>query len=186
MRPALAALAVAVATVCLPAVAGADEPGFVTPPTFARAKALEPAASYVAGKPAQVWCTKTYASWNSFVRQVFGVSEPGANGMALPGGAALYIAPDECNNLLFAVQADPQDANAAVKALAGPIETLTHEAIHLRGESDEGITDCDAMHEMPGVAVRHFHITPGKHLRALMAAAWIYHRQSPAAYTAVC
>jgi hypothetical protein len=63
---------------------------------------------------------------------------------------------------------------------------LTHEAIHLRGETDDGVTDCAAMHEMAGVAARFFHAPAGKGLRALMAAAWSWHRKAPAEYTTVC
>lgn len=48
------------------------------------------------------------------------------------------------------------------------------------------MTDCDAMHEVPGVAVRFFKVKTGTQLRAIMADAWIVHRASPAIYQAVC
>jgi hypothetical protein len=71
-------------------------------------------------------------------------------------------------------------------ALAAAIETLTHESIHARGEADEGKTDCAAMHEMPGVAVRFFGFKKRAALRGLMAAAWRYHGRADAIYRSVC
>lgn len=148
---------------------------------FYEAKVLEPAASYVAKKPVKVWCATTAASWRVFLNSVGGEGRE-ANGWAIVGGIALRLSPDACPSLRGAVGGVPQ----FTPTLAATVEVLTHEAIHTRGVRDEGVTDCDAMHEMPGVAVRFFHITSGKQLRALMASAWAYHREAAPPYLTVC
>lgn len=87
-----------------------------------------------------------------------------------------------CNPLLKALRRE----SIYQPALAAVIAILTHEAIHLRGERDEGVTECAAMHEMPRVAVVYFHVVPGRRLRALMAAAWVGYRDEAPAYRTVC
>jgi hypothetical protein len=61
-----------------------------------------------------------------------------------------------------------------------------HESIHQRGVADEAATECEAMHEMPRVAVKFFHVKAGKQLRSLMALAWESHKATPDAYQAIC
>lgn len=148
---------------------------------FYRARVLEPAAGYVAGKPVEVWCAAATSGWRAFVTAKLGAGTL-ANGWTVAGTSSIYLSADVCPPLRGALRGEPQ----YVPALAATIEAITHEAIHDRGELDEGVTDCDAMHEMPGVAVRFFHVKPGRPLRALMVAAWVYHREQPPEYLAVC
>lgn len=174
----LAALAVAAAASGSPRMVAR---GVAAPVGFHEARSLEPAASYVARKPVKVWCANTGATWARYV----GSADPADTlGETVPGSDALRLHPNVC-----AVFARFEGGSLTPQTLPGyatAIETLTHEAIHARGETDEGVTDCDAIHEMPGVAVRFFHVKAGKHLRALMAAAWREHRTKPAAYASVC
>lgn len=145
---------------------------------FVRAKPLEPAASYVARKPVKVWCAKTDTAWRTFLTARYDTVE--THGWTAQAGAnQTYIDSDACLILL--------DVKTETLARIGAAaEILTHESIHMRGEANEGITDCDAMHETPGVVVRFFGIKAGKQLRSLMAQLWVWHRKSPPAYVAVC
>lgn len=177
---ATAAVALGAAGVTSAAVS-AYSAGVAAPAGFYEGKLLEPAASYVAKKPVVVWCAKTQAGWRETLA-------PGAgeiDGLAVPGSSAMRLNPLVCQ--VIDLWATGQQTPAyAEEGFAEAIETVTHEAVHLRGESDEGVTDCAAMHEMPRVAVRFFHVGPYKQLRALMAAAWGYHRQKPAPYKTLC
>lgn len=148
---------------------------------FTRARTLEPAASFVARKPVTVWCAKSPASWRAYVNATNG-PESQAHGLSVPGSSVMHLDPALCLPLL----AQLKRQYVYPPALPVVIHGLTHEAIHLRGETDEGVTDCDAMHEMPGVAVRFFHVTPGKKLRALMAGAWKGYHAAPTIYRTVC
>lgn len=148
---------------------------------FYEAKVLEPTASYVAKKPIAVWCATSTEAWKAYEIATYGV--PGTEHGSTPfGGSAIYLDTEECPPLRQFLRA----MSVYVPTLAATIEILTHESIHARGVRDEGVTDCDAMHEMPGVAVRFFRVKPGAQLRALMAAAWTVHRAEPPQYLAIC
>lgn len=160
--------------------AGADAGLEAASSGFYEARVLEPAASYVARKPVKVWCASTARAWRSWSANAD--LTDGANGSAAIGGTAIHLSHDVCPSLRGAVAGIPQYS----PTLGATIEGLTHESIHTRGERDEGITDCAAMHEMPRIAVLFFHVRAGKQLRALMADAWDYHRQQPPQYLSVC
>lgn len=151
-------------------------------PGFHEAPTLEPAASYVAGKPAHVYCADSFESWGASLKQTFGAGVyPTAYTWA--GSDASYIGPGTDCPLPIAAAAGRK---VDLTLLAGKILQLVHESIHQRGETDEGKTECAAIHEMPAVAVRFFHVKAGKQLRTLMAAAWAAHRKTPPAFQAVC
>ena len=152
------------------------------PSGFYEAKALEPAASYVAGKPAHIYCALTAPSWNDY-SQATGAAD-GANALTpTVGGAESMIRGDVCADLR-AQLAHP--GKASTFGFASALLILVHESIHQRGSADEGQTECAAIHEMPRVAVRFFHVKAGKQLRAVMALAWQSHRMKPAVYQSVC
>jgi hypothetical protein len=156
-------------------------------PGFQEAKALEPAASFVAHRRTIVWCADSNRAWASFVRQRYPSGSGPADdvaGSADIAGRQLWLVRVVCKSLAYGVhKAPPRKLYVSV---APSVEALTHEAIHVRGETDEGATDCEAMHEMPRVAVKFFHVLPGRRLRALMAAAWKWHKGGPANYQTVC
>lgn len=133
---------------------------------------LAPAASFVAGKPVTVLCANTQYDWQTYGGQA------DQYGLAIPGDNVVNLAPGVCRFLL-AKTVNPN-------GLGSSLLVLTHEAIHARGESDEGVTDCAAVHEMPRVAVKFFRVKPGKQLRAVMANAWDYRRREPAPYRTTC
>lgn len=142
------------------------------PTGFYESFKLEPAASFVAGKPVKVWCATSQYQW----QQYGGDSEE--YGLTRPGSGEVKLAPDVCRYLKAKV--------VTPSGFGASLLVLTHEAIHARGEPDEGVTDCAAVHEMPRVAVRFFRVKVGKQLRAVMANAWHYRAGETAAYRSVC
>jgi hypothetical protein len=106
----------------------------------------------------------------------------GEGGFHHAGEDAVYLAPDVCSTM----RARLAGRRHELYALAAAIETLVHESIHVRGVHDEGETDCNAMHEMPRVATRFFGFKRRPALRALMAAAWRYHRTAAPQSRTVC
>lgn len=151
------------------------------PPGFAEATAFESAASFVAGKPAAIYCAPTDYAWRSYGATV-GASA-NANAVTIPaGGDESALRNDICAFLRDGLARRP----VAPVPFAASLLILVHESIHQRGVHDEGQTECAAIHEMPRVAVKFFHVKAGKQLRALMAAAWVSHRMKPPAYQAVC
>lgn len=160
-------LVAAVAAVALTAAAQAAPPA-----GFYESFKLEPAASFVAGKPVKVWCATSQYDWLQYG------AKGGEQGLTTPGSSEVKIAPDVCR-YLRAAKVNPDGFGASLLV-------LVHESIHARGERDEGITDCSAVHEMPRVAVRFFRVKAGKQLRAVMANAWRYRSGEPAAYRSTC
>lgn len=160
---------VAAATVALlgASAARADQPA-----GFYESLRLEPAASFVAGKPVKVWCANSQADWV----QYGGRDE--SFGLAIPGGNIVNLAPVVCRYLRAKI--------ITPNGLGASLLVLTHESIHARGETDEGVTDCAAVHEMPRVAVKFFKVRPGKQLRAVMANAWNYRDREVEQYRTIC
>jgi hypothetical protein len=152
------------------------------PPGFTEAKGLEPAASFVAKKPVAVYCARTTLAWQRLVAA--NAAPDGAIGLTLPaaGGDAIALVRAACDNL----EQQLQLLGPAAAQLAPSLQALTHEAIHARGDADEGRTDCAAVHEAPGLATRFFKIRAGKQLRALMAAMWKSRATEPPVYRTVC
>jgi len=151
------------------------------PAGFSLSPRLAPAASFVAGKPVKVWCASSQYNWEQFLAAT-GRAGIEANGSAIPGSSEIKLSPTVCQNLRLQLAGKP----VRYIALGPSILGLVHEAIHDRGESNEGVTDCAAVHEMPRVAVRFFHVKAGKRLRAVMAATWTYRGTEPAVYRSVC
>ena len=111
-------------------------------------------------KPVQVMCANSDASWHDFTTSQYGANVIiDLQGSAEVRGTQLWLSPIACRYLNYGASAPLPTLN--YPSLAPSINTLTHEAIHLRGESDEGVTECDAMHEIPRVAVRFFHVSAG-------------------------
>lgn len=160
---------IAVVVLALAAVAVA---GAAAPSGFTVAARLAPAASFVAGKPIAVYCAATEAAWE----QYGGTSQE--FGLAVPGSSEIKLSPGVCRYLRAKI-VNPNGFGASLLV-------LVHESIHARGESDEGVTDCAAVHEMPRVAVKFFYVKAGKQLRAVMANAWNYRNREGDPYRTIC
>src|SRR5690348_6523127 len=113
-------------------------------PGFNRTPSLEPAASFVAGKPVAVYCAKSTPAWQAFLAENYPAGTV-ADGSSVPGSSTMRLSFAACSYLRPATRA----ALAPTIGLAASTLTLTHEAIHLSGVKDEAVTDCDAVHRMP-------------------------------------
>jgi hypothetical protein len=95
-------------------------------------------ASRIAGKPVDIRCDES-RDFVGFVQH--------ADGVALVGGDRAYLTPEICHGLYRLAFEDRVDGSSTGRAIA----VLAHEAWHLRGEIDEGRTECFAVQS--GVAL---------------------------------
>jgi hypothetical protein len=89
-------------------------------------------ASRIAEKPVTIRCDES-RDYVGFVQH--------ADGVALVGGNRAYLTPEICHTLYRVAFQDRVDASTTGRAIA----VLAHEAWHLRGELDEGRTECFAL-----------------------------------------
>ena len=89
-------------------------------------------ASRVAGKPVTIRCDEA----GEFVGAV-----QHADGVAAVGGELAYLTPERCLDLYRLAFKGEVRFNQGARAIA----VLAHEAWHLRGVSDEGVTECYAL-----------------------------------------
>jgi hypothetical protein len=127
--------------------------------TRARAAARFSAeASVIARKPVTVQCDESG-------RQVGIVQH--ADGAAVVGGTVAYLTPERCLQLYRLAFEHDEPSSQTARAIA----VLAHEAWHLRGIEDEGVTECFAVQS--GVALgRRFGLsesTAGRLMRQQLA-----------------
>ena len=114
---------------------------------------LDAVASHIAGKPVQVHCEDSWYEWiNSGEQQDEDWSV--LLGLTYLSEPLVYINPDGCETLHALLELGPRAVG--VYHAAGAVQTLVHEAVHQRGITDEGDTDCTALSLVDDVAVRHF------------------------------
>jgi hypothetical protein len=89
-------------------------------------------ASRVAGKPVTIRCDEA----GEYVGAV-----QHADGVAVVGGELAYLTPERCHDLYRLAFKGEVRFNQGARALV----VLAHEAWHLRGVSDEGVTECYAL-----------------------------------------
>jgi hypothetical protein len=89
-------------------------------------------ASEIAGKPVTIFCDES----GEFVGAV-----QHADGVAIVGGDHAYLTPERCLDLYRLAFEGETTGSRTGRAIA----VLAHEAWHLRGESDEGRTECFAL-----------------------------------------
>ncbi len=98
-------------------------------------------ASRIAGKPVTIRCDES-RDYVGFVQH--------ADGVAIVGGDRAYVTPEICHDLYrLAFRGDVSGARTG-RAIA----VLAHEAWHLRGERDEGRTECFALQSGVELGVR--------------------------------
>ena len=95
-------------------------------------------SSRIAGKPVDIRCDES-RDFVGFVQH--------ADGVAIVGGDRAYLTPEICHSLYRLAFEERVDGNTTGRAIA----VLAHEAWHLRGERDEGRTECYAVQS--GVAL---------------------------------
>jgi hypothetical protein len=90
-------------------------------------------AGRIAGHPVEIECD-TSGSRVGFVQH--------SDGLAEVGGRNAYLTPEVCYRLhRLAVDGETDSFSGTARAIA----VLAHEAWHLRGEADEGVTECFAL-----------------------------------------
>ena len=89
-------------------------------------------ASFIAGKPVTIRCDES----GDYVGAV-----QHADGVAVVGGNRAYLTPERCLALYRAAFKGEVKSNQTGLAIA----VLAHEAWHLRGVADEGVTECYAL-----------------------------------------
>ena len=89
-------------------------------------------ASEIAEKPVTIFCDES----GDFVGAV-----QHADGVAIVGGDHAYLTPERCLDLYRLAFEDETTGSRTGRAIA----VLAHEAWHLRGERDEGTTECYAL-----------------------------------------
>lgn len=136
---------------------------------------LDTAATFIAHKPVQVMCADSEWTW---LHSPAGFQPE--FGFAYPGEDVIYLRPVVCKNLLVLPK------NRKNYGFGSSVYVLAHEAVHARGEVDEGKTACAAIHEMPRMSVKVLKVKPGKDLRAEMADAWRFRKGEPESYHTVC
>lgn len=97
-------------------------------------------ASRVAGSTVRIECDERYA---------FTGAGSDTLGVAFPRRGLAYLDPAICRDLHDALAGSSADANAIEAVIV-----LAHEAVHLRGERREGVTECLALQEAVPIARR--------------------------------
>jgi hypothetical protein len=89
-------------------------------------------ASRIVGRPVEIRCDEA----GEFVGAV-----QHADGVAAVGGRLAYLTPELCHRLYRLAFEDDLNFSQTARAIA----VLAHEAWHLRGERNEGVTECYAL-----------------------------------------
>ncbi|HEY7381233.1 MAG TPA: hypothetical protein VH572_08495 [Gaiella sp.] len=124
--------------------------------TRARAEALfTREAAAIAGRPVTVRCDEGY--------RYTGIGSD-ALGVAFPSRELAFLDPAVCRTLVaLAFDGDRREREETGEAVL----VLAHEAVHLRGERDEGVTECKALQEGGALGTRLG--LPEERARRLMA-----------------
>jgi hypothetical protein len=110
---------------------------------------LEVPASFVAGRPTQVWCARNASVWHAANRAA------GGNGYAFTDAAASFYPAGTCATL------EGWRVNSQVTSLFGlDLLVLVHESLHAGGVADERAAQCRAKRELAEVAIRFFGFEP--------------------------
>ena len=111
-------------------------------------------ATEVAGKPVSVFCETDWYPWIKFFEED-GINGGGINGFTSLASPIVFVSPRQCETL-WALQSG---ASVGTYYAASAVFTVAHEAVHQRGITDEGVTDCTALPLVPGLVVKYFGIS---------------------------
>lgn len=106
---------------------------------------LNEIVTQVTGKPSSAQCTFDAEAWDAQVRGATFDQRRGSSvgGYAFPGTTIAYLGPQACYALYDVFSGGV--VYAGLNPSAFGLLTLLHEAVHLRGVTDEGETDCTAL-----------------------------------------
>lgn len=114
---------------------------------------LDAVATAVAGKPVSVYCETDWFVWIKAFESV-GENGGNVNGFTNLETPIVFVSPRQCETLHAMLEGWDVGAYYASSALL----TLVHEAVHQRGITDEGVTDCTAIPLVQGIATNSFKI----------------------------
>lgn len=152
------AIVTAIAAATLLVVAVRDDAGGSWPALSAADRAATEArltreAATIAARPVTLECDERYS---------FTGARSDALGVAFPRRALTYLHPSVCRTLHDVLGGETAPREATAEALV----VVAHEAVHLRGERREGVTECLALQE--GVALGERLGIPGEHATRMM------------------
>jgi hypothetical protein len=156
MFPRLASLVVAAA---LLGAGAAQARRFQPQAGFRESFRLEAPASFVAGRPTQVWCARNDQTWRAAGGHGLGVSQAGIS--FYPAGI--------CTTL------EAWRASSRVTSLFGfDLLILVHESLSAGGLTGEEVIQCQAKKELAEVAIRFFGFKPrSAQIRKLLRLAYV-------------
>lgn len=157
---------------------------YAAPPAgFYELTVLSQRAAWIAKKPVQAFCATdatVWAQWlaanNDNVSEVEGATPT-------IGGNVTYVASDVCD----VIRARLRKRTVNLRTLGAALEVVTHESLHMRGETDEGRAECEAIRTLPAYLVAKWGFRKNSYAyRQVMYGALDYHKRTPPAYRAIC
>ena len=129
--------------------AGVAEAQPLQPPAgFRESFRLEAPASFVAGRPTQVWCARNDSAWRA-------KRAAGGHGWAFTEAGISFYPQGICTTL------EARKANSSPSSLFSlDLIILVHESLHAGGLTDEQVTQCQAKKKLAEVAIRFFGFKP--------------------------
>jgi hypothetical protein len=142
VRPLLVGLGVIAALAAVVWIAGPRGWDGLDDETRAEATALfSTEASRIVGRPVEIRCDES--------RRIVGAVQH-SDGIAEVGGRIAYLTPDRCHDLYR----QAFEGGGPFSQTARAVAVLAHESWHLRGERDEGRTECFALQSGVELAMR--------------------------------
>lgn len=153
------------------------------PAGFTESATLNARAAWVAQKPVHIYCPQTDQAWQDFLSANNDAAQDVHGVTLVVGGDEAYMDGDGCATIDARIRKHP----IPLEKLGAVLLALTHESFHMRGESDEGQTECDAIRTLPAflVAKWGFRRNSGA-FRQVMYGAWNFHRRLAPQYRMVC
>jgi hypothetical protein len=151
------------------------------PSGFTLSPKLSAPASFVAGKPASVYCAATMADYTAADHAATGATGVGA-AYTFVGTSQSFLSTWVCSYL------NRWGAKKPVTRyhLAAALLVLAHEAELESGVSDDSLADCAALAVMPQVVRRFFPLRAVYTMHGLMSDAWAAHDREPPDYLTHC
>ena len=159
----------------------------IAPPVgFYEIPTLSARAAWVAQKPVQAFCATSDSVWQAYIASIGGLPSGVTSVFGYTptvGGDSTYLAPATCATITLRLQ----KRRVSLPTLGAALDVVTHESLHMRGLTDEGVTECDAIHTLPSFLVARWGFRKGSpaYTRVLYGAT-NFHKRLPPQYQTVC
>jgi hypothetical protein len=132
---------------------------------------LEVPASFVTGRPVEVWCARDSSVWRAATRTA------GGDGYAFSEAGISFYPEGVCRTL------EVWKSKAPVTSLFGlDLLVLVRESLHAGGLTDDEATQCEAKKKLAEVAIRFFGFKPrSARIRTLLRLAYVRSHGIPSA-----